>query len=92
MHWRRPPESCLTNTPLINGQAAHRCHTNLLSACEAYMAWHTIQALTSHVRGILSSQAIFQGVGVGSQVRVSSAILDRVHCLPRTVITSGLWL
>lgn len=34
-----------------------------------YVKWHTVQALTSYVRGVLSSHAVFKGVGVGDQVR-----------------------
>jgi hypothetical protein len=35
----------------------------------SFQLWDTIQASSSYVRGMLSSQAIFKGVGVGSQVR-----------------------
>jgi hypothetical protein len=28
-----------------------------------------VQAISSYVRGVLSSHAVFKGVGVGSQVR-----------------------
>jgi hypothetical protein len=32
-----------------------------------------VQAISSYVRGVLSSHAVFKGVGVGSQVRNSSS-------------------
>lgn len=35
-----------------------------------YVFWHTVQAISSYVRGVLSSHAVFKGVGVGSQVGV----------------------
>lgn len=41
--------------------------TPLLPA--GFQAWDTVQALCSYVRGMLSSQAILKGVGVGQQVR-----------------------
>jgi hypothetical protein len=33
-----------------------------------FVAWNTVQAISSYVRGVLSSHAVFKGVGVGSQV------------------------
>ena len=33
-----------------------------------FVAWHTVQAISSYVRGVLASHAVFKGVGVGSQV------------------------
>ena len=35
----------------------------------AFQAWDSIQALCSYVRGMICSQAILQGIGVGEQVR-----------------------
>ena len=35
----------------------------------AFQAWDSIQALCSYVRGMICSQAILQGIGVGKQVR-----------------------
>eukprot|EP00882_Tetradesmus_deserticola_P028684 GHRQ01031957.1.p1 GENE.GHRQ01031957.1~~GHRQ01031957.1.p1 ORF type:complete len:210 (+),score=71.73 GHRQ01031957.1:25-654(+) len=32
-----------------------------------FIAWNTLQAISSYVRGVLSSHAVFKGVGVGSQ-------------------------
>ncbi|WIA28880.1 hypothetical protein OEZ86_011404 [Tetradesmus obliquus] len=32
-----------------------------------FIAWNTVQAISSYVRGVLSSHAVFKGVGVGSQ-------------------------
>lgn len=40
-------------------------------ACADYLwfqAWDTFQALTSYIRGLLTSQAVLKGVGVGQQV------------------------
>lgn len=34
----------------------------------AFIIWNTVQAVSSYVRGVLSSHAVFKGVGVGSQV------------------------
>jgi hypothetical protein len=33
-----------------------------------FITWNTLQAVSSYVRGVLSSHAVFKGVGVGSQV------------------------
>lgn len=33
-----------------------------------FVAWHTVQAISSYVRGVLASHAVFKGVGVGSEV------------------------
>lgn len=35
----------------------------------AFQAWDSVQALCSYVRGMICSQAILQGIGVGEQVR-----------------------
>lgn len=43
----------------------NRCEWML---CADFVAWNTVQAISSYVRGILSSHAVFKGVGVGSQV------------------------
>ena len=34
----------------------------------AFQFWDSVQALSSYIRGMFSSQAILKGVGVGSQV------------------------
>ena len=36
----------------------------------AFQAWDSVQALCSYVRGMICSQAILQGIGVGQQVRI----------------------
>lgn len=33
-----------------------------------FVMWNSVQAISSYVRGVLSSHAVFKGVGVGSQV------------------------
>jgi hypothetical protein len=43
------------------------CVTHYVLA--GFIAWNTVQAISSYVRGVLSSHAVFKGVGVGSQVR-----------------------
>ena len=44
----------------------------------AFQVWDSIQALSSYIRGMLSSQAILKGVGVGQQVNSSSFL--RIFC------------
>jgi hypothetical protein len=44
-----------------------------------FVAWNTVQAISSYVRGVLSSHAVFRGVGVGSQVRSSTIALTCQH-------------
>ena len=39
-----------------------------------FVAWNTVQAISSYVRGVLSSHAVFKGIGVGSQVRQTDAL------------------
>ena len=41
-----------------------------------FQVWDSIQALMSYVRGMLCSQAIMTGIGVGEQASPSSCILD----------------
>ena len=38
----------------------------------AFQAWDSVQALCSYVRGMICSQAILQGIGVGEKVRIVS--------------------
>lgn len=40
-----------------------------------FVAWNTVQAVSSYVRGVLSSHAVFKGVGVGSQVCVMLGLM-----------------
>lgn len=40
------------------------CHADYLS----FQSWDTVQALSSYIRGLLTSQAVLKGVGVGQQV------------------------
>jgi hypothetical protein len=42
-----------------------------------YVFWHTVQAVSSYVRGVLSSHAVFKGVGVGSQVGVLAVSITK---------------
>ena len=41
-----------------------------------FQVWDSIQALMSYVRGMLCSQAIMTGIGVGEQASLSSCMLD----------------
>ena len=34
-----------------------------------FQVWDTVQAVSSYVRGMLSSQAVMTGIGVGKEVR-----------------------
>lgn len=51
--------------------------------------WDTVQALSSYIRGMLSSQAVLVGVGVGKEVGdwmeccliVSGGALQHLRCL-----------
>lgn len=53
----------------------HQCHL------AAFQAWDTVQAVSSYVRGMLSSQAIMHGIGVGREVSAArtGCIEDVLH-------------
>ena len=52
------------------------------SSCAGFQAWDSVQALCSYVRGMLTSQALLAGVGVGRVVRAQSCciLLTPIHC------------
>ncbi len=65
-----PPRPSI-NQSIAHRPAAFRCppqHTTQSVREEylAYQAWDTVQALCSYLRGILTTKAILEGVGVGS--------------------------
>lgn len=56
-----------------------------------YVFWHTVQAISSYVRGVLSSHAVFKGVGVGSQVGEGGTLgCVRSSVLPAADVVWGL--
>jgi 2-keto-3-deoxy-6-phosphogluconate aldolase len=59
-------------TVLLTQGAARLCVTGGLRAA-GYQAWDSVQALCSYVRGMLTSQALLTGVGVGRAARPSLA-------------------
>ena len=43
-----------------------------------YQVWDSVQALSSYIRGVLSSRFVFQGLGVGD---------EHALCIPHTIET-----
>ena len=55
--------------------------------------WDTVQAVSSYVRGMLSSQAVMTGIGVGKEVRACGGGANgasHVRCV--AVLQFGLYL
>ena len=57
-----------------------------------FQVWDSIQALMSYVRGMLCSQAIMTGIGVGEQASLSSCMLkeqrDNTHVADKAICQS----
>eukprot|EP00775_Hariotina_reticulata_P009237 gene9237-9402_t len=45
----------------------NKLHQTWKQSGTGFVVWNTVQAVSSYVRGVLSSHAVFKGVGVGSQ-------------------------
>lgn len=43
-----------------------------------FVLWNTVQAISSYVRGVLSSHAVFKGVGVGDQAATALGAVFQV--------------
>ena len=83
--WTGSTPQALTTSKLCTWQGS-RGHRLLLPA--AFQLWDTVQGLSSYVRGMLSSQAILVGVGVGKEVRTTTAPCTG----DRSMSVRALWL
>ena len=67
---------------------------DLCNTCAGFQVWDTVQAICSYVRGMLSSQAIMHGIGVGQAVQTVkgwgaiAVLLHTASCLPNTCVHS----
>lgn len=71
--WMHPcPRAPYHSRQLPSKQSNPMCLPHHPTDYLSFQAWDTFQALTSYIRGLLTSQAVLRGVGVGQQVRAAA--------------------